>query len=300
MANEPHTPLILAGWDGRDRTRDGLALAALFARLLGAGVEVVHVAPRAIDDLGLGPELEQAARRAVGRAPMELLDGLDPQTRVVPGSSPAEGLQRAAEESGADLVVLGQSHRGKLGRVAERLLHGSPCAVAVAPHGYADSPHDSLRTIGVAYVPTAEARAALGEATALARRAGASLRLISVTTAPEYAFAGADLPYPIETFGEVPDHHTHKALDEAVAEVPEDVSATGRLRMGSPAKEIRKECAAGVDLLVLGSRGYGAVRRVLLGSVTAKLVHSAPCPVLLVPQSTGERGDEATTAAVAG
>jgi nucleotide-binding universal stress UspA family protein len=40
--------------------------------------------------------------------------------------------------------------------------------------------------------------------------------------------------------------------------------------------------ALGADVLVVGSRGRGAIRRVLLGSVSTHVVHNAPCPVLVV------------------
>jgi nucleotide-binding universal stress UspA family protein len=45
----------------------------------------------------------------------------------------------------------------------------------------------------------------------------------------------------------------------------------------------------GVDLLVCGSRGYGPVRRVLLGTVSSALLRQASVPVLVVP-----RGDDAS------
>jgi nucleotide-binding universal stress UspA family protein len=44
------------------------------------------------------------------------------------------------------------------------------------------------------------------------------------------------------------------------------------------------ESSAHVDLLVLGSRGYGPLKRVLLGSVSRAAVNDARCPVLIVPR----------------
>ena len=69
--------------------------------------------------------------------------------------------------------MVGSSHRGKLGRVlpgsvGESLLRGAPCAVAVAPRGYAGAEHPAIGLIGVAYDGSEEAKLALGEAERLA------------------------------------------------------------------------------------------------------------------------------------
>lgn len=59
----------------------------------------------------------------------------------------------------------------------------------------------------------------------------------------------------------------------------------GDLLGGPPAETLAEACEDGVDLLVAGSRGYGPLSRVLLGSVTTQLIGMAPCPVLVVPRS---------------
>jgi nucleotide-binding universal stress UspA family protein len=63
--------------------------------------------------------------------------------------------------------------------------------------------------------------------------------------------------------------------------------ATGDIAFGDPARELAFE-GNHLDLLVTGSRGYGPVRRLMLGSTSAKLVHEAPCPVLVLTRSAAD------------
>jgi nucleotide-binding universal stress UspA family protein len=51
--------------------------------------------------------------------------------------------------------------------------------------------------------------------------------------------------------------------------------------------EALTEAASDLDLLVLGSRGYGPVKGTLVGSVSASVMAAAPCPVLVVPPEAG-------------
>ena len=75
-----------------------------------------------------------------------------------------------------------------------------------------------------------------------------------------------------------------RAVDEAVATLPPGVQAATRVVEGEPVEAIRKAVEYGVDLLVVGSRGWGPVRRVLLGSASTRLLRVAPCPVLVTPR----------------
>ena len=54
---------------------------------------------------------------------------------------------------------------------------------------------------------------------------------------------------------------------------------------GDPVLVLEQEASRGLDLLVLGARGYGPLRSVLLGSVSTEVVCHSPCPVLVVPRS---------------
>ena len=71
--------------------------------------------------------------------------------------------------------------------------------------------------------------------------------------------------------------------------------ATGDLPVGDPAHELAG-AAHGLDLLVTGSRGYGPIRRLMLGSTSTKLVHEAPCPVLVLTRAARDETTEARRA----
>lgn len=56
------------------------------------------------------------------------------------------------------------------------------------------------------------------------------------------------------------------------------------LRIGDPGREICKEAEeSGVDNIVMGYRGLGAVKRAILGSVATHVLHETPCPITIVP-----------------
>ena len=86
--------------------------------------------------------------------------GLRITTRTIADTSPSRALHILAEIERASLVVIGSSHRGAVGRVfagttAERLLHGAPCPVAVAPRGTARG--EEISRIAVGWDGSAEA-----------------------------------------------------------------------------------------------------------------------------------------------
>jgi nucleotide-binding universal stress UspA family protein len=147
-----------------------------------------------------------------------------------------------------------------------------------APRGYAAEEHGPFRTIAVAYDDTEEAKAALARAEALALACRATIVLYTVSAPPTvvpgatgYTPAIAPEAGPIVT--------------KAVKAVDERLAATGRALGGTPALTIAAACEeVGADLVVAGSRGYGPVMRVLIGSVSTQLLHKAPCPVLVVPR----------------
>lgn len=78
----------------------------------------------------------------------------------------------------------------------------------------------------------------------------------------------------------------YEALDRILVDVAgaSDVPVTGRIERG-PAARVLIDAARGADLLVVGSRGVGGFRGLLLGSVSQQVVTHAPCPVVVVRHS---------------
>lgn len=90
-------------------------------------------------------------------------------------------------------------------------------------------------------------------------------------------------------------------LEERASEILEEAAATSRanglevetvMLRGFPADEVcRLAAERDAKLVVVGSHGWGPVKRLLFGSVSNDILHQALCPVLVVPGS--ERADGA-------
>jgi nucleotide-binding universal stress UspA family protein len=219
------------------------------------------------------------------------LEDTEVEIHAVGSSSVAWGLQDLAESQRADLIVLGSSHRGRAGRVlmgtvADRLFHGSPCAVAVAPLGFSELSDAALRVIGVAFDATPESKFALAEAARIGEETSATLRVFAVAESNIYfGYAAARAGITHEQVFQSMKEHLEREIAEALEQLPRELRASGNVVSGDAAEALVSKAEEGIDLLVMGSRGYGPARRVLLGSVSSKLAHSAPCPLLVVPRT---------------
>jgi nucleotide-binding universal stress UspA family protein len=227
-----------------------------------------------------GEDARVLAERIVER------DGGELKVVHVERGSPSDALQALAEKGEADLIVLGSTHHAHIGSVApgavaEHLLHGAKCRLLIAPKGYARADHsqDRLRVAAVGFDGMAESYAALDEAAKLAMKFGGSLRVIAVATTVPAMGAAAAAQVGAEAG---PDFQTQ--LNTAVAELPDQLRALPVFERGDPVRKLLEAAEMGVDLLVLGSRGFGPVMRLLIGSVSSRVIREAPCPVLVVPR----------------
>lgn len=294
------------GFDGSDHARDGLALAQLLARSTGAQL----IAACVWESIGEPSHpafgewralVREEARKVADEA--RSIAGDNVEVRGCLSTSPARGLHDLAEEEDAGLIVAGSSHRGRVGTVMAgttglSLLHRSPCAVAVAPAGFRDVENPAIRVIGIGYDGRAESEVALAGAIDLARSTGARLRILTVAGAPNAGYEQGEFTYAGTRLAAGIAQQMREDLDEALMRIPHDVEADTVLITRADETLADQE---GLDLLVIGSRAWGPLRRVLLGSVASRLVRSAPCPLIVFPRGADapERSDP-TTARAAG
>ena len=287
---------IVVGVDGREGGRDALSLAGRLARMSGADLIALRVLP--FDYYSTRAPSPSFAEVADEDARAELAEelaraGVHAHVRLQGDSSPARALHRVAEEQHAGLIVVGSTHRGRAGRVlagdhATGTLHASPCPVVVAPRGFAEREWGPVTRIGVGFDGRPEARQALDVAVELAREWGATIEVLSVIGAPvaEVEAGVYDPEWLAQARADA-----EEELAAALRDV--DVEASGGVFAGTAVEELT-DLSAHVDLLVVGSRAWGPVRRILIGSTAAHLMREAHCPVLVVPRgvATGEPGEK--------
>jgi nucleotide-binding universal stress UspA family protein len=272
---------VLAAYDPQTLDSAPVHFAAAAARF--ADVPLIIASIRA--DVAPAPSARvDLLREELDRLCADLAhdDRVDVRARIVKASPPAgvtRALRTVIDEEHPSLVAVGSSKRGAIGRVApgttaQRIINGSSCPVVVIPHGH-EAPRE-LTTVGVAFVPTPEGRRAVHEAAAIARMCDAGLHVLTV------AKAGLDGDASAGRAGHA--ERNRAELDAVLAELADDLPTECEVLVGDPADAL-VTVSSHLDLLVMGSRGYGPPLGALLGSVSRRVTMKARCPVLVVPRS---------------
>jgi len=287
---------VLVGVDGGQNGRDAIALAL---RLKGPDGELTlaHVHPgllRATHAATPGMVDEERTSAASLLASERDAAGVDAKLVSIEALTPGRGLHEQAESQGADLLVVGSSRHGAWGRVVlgddtRSALNGAPCAVAIASLGFAER-SAPLATIGVAYDESPESVAALEVARELAASTGAgTVKALQVVTVPYVAYAGVFAPGVGDEISAMV-----AESNERMRQLP---GVDGRAIYGLAGEELA-HFGDEVDLLVVGSRGYGPLKRIVLGSTSSFLQRNAHCPLLVMPRAAVGRGEGHSSAEV--
>ena len=277
---------MIVGLDGREHDADAIALGRSIQAALGGTICLAHVI--APGPPGQGRMALEALEREDGsRLLVESAEALDGriETELIDPVPAAEGLAWLAARRPESMLVVGSSHRGPVGRivpggVASRLLARAPCAIAVAPRGYAGFPRASVVRVGAAYSGTPESDVALAAAAAAATRLGVPLRLY-------HAIDQVSKNAAWEEFRTRTQDVATNIVAAALKKLPPELDATGSVLTGNAAAVIAEAADDDdVALLYVGSRGYGPLREAVFHGVAGSLLRAARCPLVIVPPSS--------------
>ena len=289
---------VVVGYRAGKVGLSGLHLGVRIARTRGTSLTVATIVPKPwltlsfarVDaeyelwsDTLAAESAKEAARFLDGVA-----DGIEVAYLHRAHGSVSGGLLEVVHEVDADVLVLGSLPSGGHGQVligstADWLLHASPVPVAISPGKYR-SHNGKLTRLTCAYSATPDAIDVVRRCFEFGQRFGVPVRVIT------FAVRGRTM-YPPEVGLEVEDQvlqawasQARDILEELKTDgiVSEDVAL--QVVTGRSWKEVlgKADWQEG-EILALGTRPRGDIRRVFLGSRSAKIIRESPVPVLVLP-----------------
>jgi nucleotide-binding universal stress UspA family protein len=279
------TKILLATDDSGDAELAATTAVSL-AKSTGSELHVVHVwrpVPSVHFDALIRQEMEREAQEILDEQ-VKKIEGLGAtvaQAHLREGST-YEEIVAFAEEIEAGLIAVGSRGRGRIrrllmGSISDALVRHATCPVVVVRWKPVVFPAKIL----LATDASEEATLAFQTAADLSERTGSELHVIHVGEVP--------LVYHPERHGygaeyEEQEREARQLLEAQVERIKGAgvTVAQAHLRMGRADEEIVVLAEElGADLVAMGSRGLGGVRRGLMGSVSDSVVRHAHCPVLI-------------------
>jgi nucleotide-binding universal stress UspA family protein len=289
---------VVVGYRAGKVGLSGLHLAVRAARTLGTSLTVATIVPKP----WLTPSLARVdaeyehwadhlavdSAKEVARHLHNLADGIEVTYVHRAHRSVSGGLIEVVEEVNPEVLVLGSLPSGGRGQVvigstADWLLHASPVPVAISPREYR-SYTGKLTRLTCAYSATPDSIDVVRRCFEWAERFGVPVRVIT------FAVRGKTM-YPPEVGLDVEDSildawasHAREILENLKTEVIVSEDVVLQVVTGHSWKEAldKAEWQDG-EILALGTRPRGDIRRVFLGSRSAKIIRESPVPVLVLP-----------------
>jgi nucleotide-binding universal stress UspA family protein len=236
--------------------------------------------------------LRSHATDALDEARQFLGDDLRADYLTRAARSPTEGILELVVELDAGLVILGSARGGPLGRfavgsVTDKLLHGAPVPVALAPRGYRPTRRTRLQRVTCGFVGLEYSAAALATASELALWHKVPLRLVTGVVRDRQMYPSLVGLHSERSVEEQWRTAAAQAQEQALADLPDGIEASAEIVHGA-----RWEDALDAlhwedgEILVIGSGRLG-MGRIFLGSNANKIVRSSPVPTVVAPGVAG-------------
>lgn len=297
---------VIVGADGSDQSKAAIEWAAAEAARRNVRLRIVHGLgmPLIVSAYG-GPERFQPTTEISGQADSvleaakELVGELQPSVTIETVTALEEAPLALIRQSGAhDLLVVGSRGLGSVaalfvGSVSIRVAAQAPCPVVVVPSEDGKPATTKLDSLVVGVDDSKNARRALGLAVDLAAESEGDLTVVNSWEVP-FPYD----PVAMTAAGYQPQDDIFERHSEAlVTELLEEVMDDGRKDVNVEVSVIRAQAnpvdallgaAVEADAIVVGSRGRGSVRGLLLGSVSQGVLHRSKIPVVVLPKHVAE------------
>jgi nucleotide-binding universal stress UspA family protein len=285
---------ILVATDGSPDAANAVDWLAHVPLPADATVEAVSVIPRPIMNEAVvrtpWSELQAHTERTLAEVRGRLAGRWPAATGRVLHGDARQAIAETADRDGADLIVVGARGLGAVtaflvGSVSLGVARHAPCAVLVCK----GAPRP-VRTVTIALDGSPDAAAALAFFSALPLPRDLTVRLVGVVQPLGHyaasAAASATLAIALTQYEEGLREELQRPLESAATTLRPRVKAVvTTMPVGLPADVIVREArTSDADLIVVGARGLGPLKRVLLGSVSESVLGHAHCPVLVVRQ----------------
>ena len=278
----------IVGYSANARGHDAVNLAVSLARGRGASLDLVLVVPE-VQQFGAAHAPKAGFENLLNKQAREWLDealtlvpaDVPARAHIRSGDSDAQTLIEAAEDLGADVLVIGATNTGlfkrfTIGSVASALLHASTVPVALAPHGYYRQ--EALTRISCGLGTRAGAGKLLDFAIGMAANRAVPLRVVSLL-----ALDGGD-----SAAVEAAREYAEKTVAAAAPISPSGVQLAAKTDVVVAQGRSIEEAVDGLDwedgeVLVIGSSRLAQGRSIFLGSTANRILRALPVPMLVVP-----------------
>jgi nucleotide-binding universal stress UspA family protein len=214
-------------------------------------------------------------------------------TKLIRYGHPAKEIVQAADELGVDMVVVGNHGLGGvkrflLGSISDQVLQYSNCSVLIVRPDLTGDTDDSMRNehplrILLSYDDSSHSRQAAEYCASLPMHADTEIRALTVM--PLVTMFRQDIKQQLSRIWQ----EKRKVAEKGLAWVTDEVKwptphVSSQLRESAEVTQEIIDAADGFDsdLIVVGNKGKGSIKGFLLGSITRRIAHHAPCSVLIV------------------
>jgi len=252
---------------------------------LNSKVSLIHVVRSYLKDWFSSGHVELHAEQRLKHW-LEILsaDGAQAGDIFITIGNVADSILSQAEEIGADMIMIGAGKKSFLDRhltatTAETVVRHARQTVWV----HKDVTFNGMHKVVCGVDLSASSKIALEKALDLCQTFGARLDILFVIKEPNYEAIGIPIEIEKERLAKYKEQKHQELIDFLTAIDFKDVEHTEQVRWGSAARTILGFANDGqADMIVLGAKGTGNLKHVLMGSTSERVLRTAPCSLLIV------------------